>query len=354
LSFRLETDKTIREELEEQEKKILSTYAMLSSKTKGRQFFEEECSLRPAFQHDRDRIIHSKSFRRLKHKTQVFLVPTGDHYRTRLTHTLEVSQIARTISKALHLNEDLTEAISLGHDLGHTPFGHAGEDTLNEIVPGGFNHADQSLRVVDLLERDGKGLNLTFEVRDGILKHTKGKGEILCEDPHGMPSTLEGQVVRMADIIAYINHDIDDAIRGGVISQDDIPEGSLKCLGNTHSKRINTMVNDIVTESLKVGGEKLSISNGVLSAIWDLREFLWDRVYENETVHADFHKAAKILKELYQYFMNHPDYFLGVIEKESLYDSLERCVCDFLAGMTDRYAFNLYEKIFLPLPWMIL
>jgi dGTPase len=346
--------KTIREELEEQEKKVLSPFATLSSMTRGRLSFEEECSLRPAFQHDRDRIIHSKSFRRLKHKTQVFLVPTGDHYRTRLTHTLEVSQIARTISKALRFNEDLTEAISLGHDLGHTPFGHAGEDTLHEIIPGGFNHADQSLRVVDLLERDGKGLNLTFEVRDGILKHTKGKGEILCKDPTGMACTLEGQVVRIADIIAYINHDIDDAIRAGVISQTDIPSECLKRLGDTHSKRINTMVNDIIRETLRSGDGRLSLTEGVLSAMWDLREFLWDRVYENETVHADFYKASKILKELYQYLIDRPDYFLSLIEKESLYDSLERCVCDFLAGMTDRYAFNLYEKIFLPLPWMIL
>jgi dGTPase len=346
--------KTIREELEEQEKKVLSPFAALSSMTRGRLFFEKECFLRPAFQHDRDRIIHSKSFRRLKHKTQVFLVPTGDHYRTRLTHTLEVSQIARTISKALHLNEDLTEAISLGHDMGHTPFGHAGEDTLNEIVPGGFNHADQSLRVVDLLERDGKGLNLTYEVRDGVLKHTKGKGEILCKDPAGMACTIEGQVVRIADIIAYINHDIDDAIRGGVISQSDIPGECLKRLGDTHSKRINTMVNDIIEETLLSGDGHLSLTEGVLSAMWDLREFLWDRVYQNETVHADFHKASKILKELYFYLMDHPDYLLSLIERESLYDSLERCACDFLAGMTDRYAFNLYGKIFLPLPWMIL
>jgi dGTPase len=290
----------------------------------------------------------------LKHKTQVFLVPTGDHYRTRLTHTLEVSQIARTISKALHLNEDLTEAIALGHDLGHTPFGHAGEATLNEIVPGGFNHADQSLRVVDLLEKDGRGLNLTFEVRDGILKHTKGRGEILCDDLSAMASTLEGQVVRIADIIAYINHDIDDAIRGGVISQGDIPRDCLDRLGDTHSKRINRMVNDIVLESLRAGGGRLSMKKEILSAILDLREFLWERVYENEAVHADFPKAAMILKEVYQYFVSHSDYFLRLIERESLYDSLERCICDFLAGMTDRYAFNLYEKLFLPLPWVIL
>lgn len=346
--------KTIRETLEEQEKLNLSPFATLSSMTKGRPSFEEECPLRPPFQHDRDRIIHSKSFRRLKHKTQVFLAPMGDHYRTRLTHTLEVSQIARTISKALRLNEDLTEAISLGHDIGHTPFGHAGENTLNEIVPGGFNHADQSLRVVDLLERDGKGLNLTFEVRDGISKHSKGRGEVLCEDPACMASTVEGQVVRIADIIAYINHDIDDALRGGVICQGDIPTDCLKGLGDTHSKRINTMVNDIVTETLRSGDGGLHITESVLSAILNLRDFLWDRIYESETVHADFHKAAKILKELYQYLMDHPGYFLTLIEKESLYGSLERCVCDFLAGMTDRYAFNLYEKLFLPLPWTVL
>ena len=346
--------KTIREELEEQEQKILSPFAALSSKTRGRRIFEEECSLRPAFQHDRDRIIHSKSFRRLKHKTQVFLVPTGDHYRTRLTHTLEVSQIARTISKALHLNEDLTEAIALGHDLGHTPFGHAGEETLNEIVPGGFNHADQSLRVVDLLEKDGEGLNLTLEVRDGILKHTKGRGEILCDDPSARASTLEGQIVRIADIIAYINHDIDDAIRGGVISQGDIPRDCLERLGETHSKRINTMVNDIISETVRAGGGRLTLREETLSAILDLREFLWERVYENETVHADFPKAAKILKELYQHLMENSGYFLGLIGRESLYDGLERCVCDFLAGMTDRYAFSLYEKLFLPLPWVIL
>jgi len=346
--------KTIREELEDREKKILSPFATLSLKTKGRQVPEEECPLRPAFQHDRDRIIHSKSFRRLKHKTQVFLIPMGDHYRTRLTHTLEVSQIARTIARALRLNEDLTEAISLGHDLGHTPFGHAGEDTLNEIVPGGFSHSDQSLRVVDVLEKDGKGLNLTFEVRDGILKHSKGKGEILCEDPEAMASTPEGKVVRIADIIAYINHDIDDAIRGGVISPNEIPEDCLKCLGDTHSKRINTMVNDIIQETLRSRNGRLSISKYVLSSILDLRDFLWEHVYENAAVHSDFHKATKILRELYQYLVDHPDYFMTQAKMGSLHDSLGRCVCDFLAGMTDRYAFNLYEKVFLPLPWVIL
>lgn len=351
---RCQLGKTIREELEERERINLSSFATLSSETRGRQKKEEECSLRPAFQHDRDRIIHSKAFRRLKHKTQVFLTPTGDHYRTRLTHTLEVAQIGRTLSKALRLNDDLTEAISLGHDLGHTPFGHAGEETLNAIVPGGFSHADQSLRVVDLLEKDGKGLNLTDEVREGILKHTKGKGQVLSEDRSEMASTLEGRVARLADIIAYINHDIDDAIRGGVISQNDLPRDCIERLGDTHSKRINTMITDVVMETLRKGNGTLSLSPEILSAIVDLREFLWERVYENESVHADFGKAAKILRELYFYFMDHPDYFLKLIERESLYDSLDRCVCDFVAGMTDRYAFSLYEKLFLPLPWVIL
>ncbi len=346
-------NKTIREGLEERERLILSPFATFSAMTKGRQRFEEECPLRPSFQHDRDRIIHSKSFRRLKHKTQVFLAPAGDHYRTRLTHTLEVSQIGRTISKALRLNEELTEAISLGHDIGHTPFGHAGEDTLNQIIPGGFSHSDQSLRVVDLLERDGQGLNLTYEVRDGISRHSKGRGEILCEDPDSMATTLEGQVVRIADIIAYINHDIDDAARGGVISQKDIPVRCINLLGETHSKRINTMVNDIITETLRLDDAKLHVTEKILSAMNELRDFLWNRIYENEMVHADFHKAAKILTELFQYFLEHSDTFLFFIEKESLYDSPERCICDFLAGMTDRYAFNLYEKVFLPLPWKI-
>jgi dGTPase len=344
---------TVREELEEQERSILSPFATLSSKTRGRQRPEEECPLRPAFQHDRDRIIHSKSFRRLKHKTQVFLAPTGDHYRTRLTHTLEVSQIARTISKSLHLNEDLTEAISLAHDLGHTPFGHAGEDTLNGVLAGGFNHSEQSLRVVDLLEKDGRGLNLTFEVREGISKHSKGRGEIFSQDPEDTSVTLEAQIVRIADIIAYINHDIDDAIRGEIISIGDIPRSCLDCLGETHSERINTMVNDIILETRKRVDGRLSITEEVLISIVKLRDFLWDRVYENETVHQDFHKASKILKELYEYFMVQPDSFLSFVEKESLYDTLERCVCDFLAGMTDRYAFHLYERLFLPLPWMI-
>jgi len=343
----------VREELENQEGTILSPYAAFSNRSKGRLREETECPLRPAYQHDRDRIIHSKSFRRLKHKTQVFLAPAGDHYRTRLTHTLEVSQIARTISKSLHLNEDLTEAIALGHDLGHTPFGHAGEETLNEVVPEGFNHADQSLRVVDLLEKDGTGLNLTAEVRDGIVKHSKGRGEIFGQSGEDAPFTLEGQVVRIADIIAYINHDLDDAIRAGIIHLEDIPKDCLERLGSTHSMRINTMVYDIISETRRGDTERLSISAEVLAATLRLRDFLWTRVYENASVHRDFHKATKLLRELYHYFTLHPDPFLSLIERKEFYDTPERCVCDFLAGMTDRYAFQIYERLFLPLPWMM-
>jgi dGTPase len=258
---------TIRETIEQREKLILSPWAALSSESQGRQLPEEECSIRTVFQRDRDRIIHSKAFRRLKHKTQVFLSPTGDHYRTRLTHTLEVSQIARTIARALGLNEDLTEAVALGHDLGHTPFGHAGEEVLDQIVPGGFVHNLQSLRVVDHLEKGGKGLNLTFEVRDGIEKHSKGKGEILPRDPSEKAMTLEGQVVRAADIIAYISHDLDDAIRGEVISSQDIPEFCLKVLGDRSSKRIDTMVRNLVVNSLQGALGGLSIGEEVLQAM---------------------------------------------------------------------------------------
>lgn len=257
---------SIRKMLEEREKKFLSPFAQLSSESRGRKILEDECSIRPAFQHDRDRIIHSKSFRRLKHKTQVFLTPTGDHYRTRLTHTLEVSQIARTLAKALALNEDLTEAIALGHDLGHTPFGHAGEEILNEICPGGFHHAAQSLRVVDFLEKDGKGLNLTFEVRDGILKHSKGKGDVIPEDPKDEPCTYEGRLVRIADIIAYINHDIDDAMRAELISPQDIPRDCVERLGESHGQRIDSMVRDILEQAQDSDPLKIGLSEGAMEA----------------------------------------------------------------------------------------
>jgi dGTPase len=346
---------SIREALEEIEKKILSPHAQLSMKTKGRLREEQECDLRPPFQRDRDRIIHSKSFRRLKHKTQVFLSPTGDHYRTRLTHTLEVSQIARTISKALRLNEDLTEAIALGHDLGHTPFGHAGEEALDGIASHGFSHTDQSLRVVDLLEREGRGLNLTYEVRDGITKHSKAKGDVIPLNPAEKAVTIEGQVVRVADIIAYVNHDLDDAVRAGVIDEQDIPQECARIFGRTHGERIDAMVKDAIYATLASQGDGLclALSPQILEAMVVLRAFLYERVYDAELVHGDFMKASKILIELYERFTTDVGFFLKEIGRDELYDTVDACVCDYLAGMTDRYAFNLYERIFLPRPWLI-
>lgn len=344
----------IREMLEQDEEKRLSPYAQLSSETKGRKVKEEECDIRPAYQHDRDSILHSKSFRRLKHKTQVFLAPTGDHYRTRLTHTLEVSQIARTIAKSLRLNEDLTEAIALGHDLGHTSFGHAGEAVLNDIFPGGFRHPEQSLRVVDILEKDGKGLNLTHEVRDGILKHSKGEGDIILSDPQSMPDTLEGQIVRVADIIAYMNHDIDDAIRAGVISYGDLPQDCIKILGDSHSRRIDAMVKDVINVSGKGKKTEISLSETFMEATVKLRDFLYKKVYFGEVVYSNFIKASKILKELYYYFLEHEEEFIKESGMSDSTEPMERRVCDFIAGMTDRYAFNFYEKIFLPQPWLII
>lgn len=345
---------SIRAMLEVREEQFLSPFAQRSAQTKGRIHPEEECNIRPAFQHDRDRIIHSKSFRRLKHKTQVFLNPTGDHYRTRLTHTLEVAQIARTMAKALCLNEDLTEAIALGHDLGHTPFGHAGEEILNEICPQGFHHALQSLRVVDFLERDGRGLNLTFEVRDGILKHTKGKGELIAEDPADMPATFEGRLVRLADIIAYINHDIDDAIRAGVICEKDIPQDCLRCLGETHGKRIDTMVRDVIEIGMRSSPFQVALSAEILEMTKKLRDFLYERVYDNPQVHDDFIKAAKIIREIYAHFMEKPAAFRNLAGEIYTHEPLAQGVADFIAGMTDRFAFRLYERVFLPQPWMII
>jgi len=341
---------TIREMLEENERKALSPYAQLSAESKGREYPEEECPIRPAFQHDRDRILHSKAFRRLKHKTQVFFYPSGDHYRTRLTHTLEVSQIARTIAKSLRLNEDLTEAIALGHDLGHTPFGHAGEEVLNQLYPGGFKHYEQSLRIVRVLERDGRGLNLTFEVRDGILKHSKGRGEVLVNDESQAPATVEGQIMRVADIIAYVNHDVDDAIRAALITPDDLPRQCVKTLGGSYSARIDTMVKDVIHESYD--SPKIHVGAEVLQATIQLRDFLHERVYQNPKSREAFEKAAKVLKELYEYYLEHyrelPEDLIRVNEGEDP----ERAVCDFLAGMTDRFALNTYERLFLPQPWM--
>ena len=343
----------LRKELERKEAFSLSSYATLSAKTKGRLRAEPECPLRMSFQRDRDRIIHSKAFRRLKHKTQVFLSPTGDHYRTRLTHTLEVAQIARTIARALALNEDLTEAIALGHDLGHTPFGHAGEEVLNEIVSGGFAHNEQSLRIVDILEKGGQGLNLTYEVRDGILKHSKGRGEIIPTKEGNKASTLEGQIVRVADIIAYISHDVEDAIRGGVIKAEDIPQKCKKKLGITHSSRINTMVSSLVAETIK-HNMCLTISEDILDVMEILREFLFECVYFNPFVQKEFQKAKRIVAELYFKFLEDETLFVQETGFTSSYDTKERMVCDFIAGMTDRYALNLYQRLFLPKRWMVI
>lgn len=343
----------IRERLEEREGQILSPWAQRSAATRGRVREEAECDIRPAFQHDRDRITHSKSFRRLKYKTQVFLSPTGDHYRTRLTHTLEVSQIARTIGRALGLNEDLVEAIALAHDLGHTPFGHSGEDVLNSLYPGGFRHYEQSLRVVDILEKDGEGLNLTMEVRDGIVKHSKGKGDIIIRDDDERPLTKEAEVVRIADIIGYLNHDIDDAIRGNVISEENIPRHLRDHLGHNVSDRIDTMVRGVIRNTLENGRMELECGKELETRMLEMRDFLYARVYESPIVHADFIKCSRIIEDLYGYFLKHPDAFLKETGRADFYDDPVACVRDFIAGMTDRYAFSLFERIFLPMPWNI-
>ncbi len=336
---------TIREKLEEVERATLSPKAAQSAHSQGRIRPEALHPFRTAFQRDRDRIIHSKSFRRLKHKTQVFLAPFGDHFRTRLTHTLEVSQIARTIAKALRLNEDLTEAIALGHDLGHTPFGHAGEDTLDGLLPEGFSHSEQSLRVVEKLEYEGKGLNLTAEVRDGILRHSKGRGEILENGPEGMARTLEGQIVRVSDVIAYVNHDIDDAIRAGIIEDGDIPSSLIKRLGNWHASRIDHLVEDVIQASLAADLARIAMSSGIMAALVDLREFLYKKVYSSRYAEEEVKKATKILTDLYGYVLEKPDPYVKVYPRG---DSLERRAADFIAGMTDLYAMALFEKLFFP------
>ncbi len=342
----------IRKRTEQIEQQTLSQYATLSSKSKGRQRTEKPCPIRTCFQRDRDRIIHSKSFRRLKHKTQVFLAPTSDHYRTRLTHVIEVSQIARTIARSLRLNEDLTEAIALGHDLGHTPFGHAGEEILNEIHPGGFKHVIHSLRVVDVLEKDGKGLNLSYEVRDGISKHSKGMGSI--DNPKVRPETMEGQVVRVSDLVAYANHDLDDALRSGIIKIGDVPKEALNVLGRTISKRVNSMVTDIIVQTQNKSDGNVYIGGEVENAILNLRGYLFENVYMNEVVKTNFIKARKILKELYEYFCANPDKLWEIKEKKDVYDNNHnQIVCDFIAGMTDSFAISLYEEHFLPKRWSV-
>ena len=343
---------TIREQLEQRERDILAARAAKSADSRGRLRPEAEDDVRPAFQRDRDRIIHSKAFRRLKHKTQVFFSPTGDHYRTRLTHTLEVSQIARTIAKVLHLHEELTEAITLGHDLGHTPFGHAGEKVINQLMPGGFNHYIQSLRIVDVLENDGRGLNLTWEVRDGIAKHSKGKSGAPVGMAEGQrASTIEGQIMRVADLIAYVNHDIDDATRAGLLKAEDLPRGPVATLGATSSSRIATLVKDVVTETLAGGLSEIRMSEGVLEAVLALRGFLFDAVYENSTATAEFKKATGILSGLWEKVRERPTEFLDPHTLET--EGLDVAARDFLAGMTDRYAVRLFEQLYIPKPWAI-
>ncbi len=335
----------------------MSSFGCLSDQSRGRRRTEKPNQIRTAFQRDRDRILYSNAFRRLKHKTQVFLSPLGDQYRTRLTHTLEVAQIARTIARAMRLNEDLAEAIALGHDIGHPPFGHSGERALQEIYSPGFSHQQQSLRVVDKLEKNGRGLNLTFEVRDGILKHSKGYGKIISDDPAKMAVTAEGRIVRIADIMAYLNHDLDDAIRSGVIQKEQVPRVCRSILGETHSRRATSMIRDLIFQTKEVNGQlQLDMSAAVFSAMTRLREFLYENVYRSPKVHREFIKAKKILTELYSFFLDNGDMLhreLATMEMDHCHgpdDSRERVVCDFIASMTDHYALDLYAKIFFPSP----
>ncbi len=329
---------TPREKLEAREEQFLSPYAAKSRQSRGRAVKEEQCEIRTDFQRDRDRIIHSKAFRRLKHKTQVFLAPAGDHYRTRLTHTLDVAQIARTISRALDLNEDLTEAIALGHDLGHTPFGHAGERTLDHLCPEGFRHNEQSLRVVNVLERKG-GLNLTQEVRDGILCHTGDK----------MPQTLEGKVVRFADKIAYINHDIDDAVRGGVMREEDIPEEYSKILGSGHSKRINSLIRSIIRAS--EGKPDITMEPEVFEAMMGLRRYMFDNVYLNDYAKNEEKKSFNVISSLFSLYSENPELIPQSVREISCSEDNMIVVRDTIAGMTDRYALSLFDKYFVPKSW---
>jgi dGTPase len=339
----------IREMLEGIEHDTLVARAAKSSDTRGRDQAEPEDDIRPSYQRDRDRIIHSKSFRRLKHKTQVFLAPEGDHYRTRLTHVLEVTQIARTIAKSLRLNEVLTEAIGLGHDLGHSAFGHAGEAALNKLVRGGFDHYRQSVRVVERLENDGRGLNLTVEVRDGILKHSKGeKGELLRKRAKSRALTLEGDIVRISDIIAYVNHDIDDGVRAGIIRENDIPKDIRSTLGRSGSMRIDRMVRDVIDSTLACDYDAIAISAEVEQALEALRKYMFENMYLTPTVRGEFEKAQKILIALFEYVVAHPEEYLDTATDEPI----ERLAIDFIAGMTDRYALNLYTRLFLPKPWV--
>ena len=332
---------TLREQTEQREREILSPYACLSAQSKGRLRPMADCPVRTCFQRDIDRIVHSKAFRRLKHKTQVFLEPEGDHYRTRMTHTIEVSRIARTIARGLNLNEDLTEAAAYGHDLGHTPFGHAGERILNEIMPGGFAHNEQSLRVVDRLEKDGEGLNLTYEVRRGILCHT---------GPH-RAETLEGQLLRLADKIAYINHDIDDAIRGRIIYPMDIPLSVSQVLGFTHSERINTLTVDIITQSQ--GKDQFLQSPACREAMHQLREFMFEYVYRSPVAKGEEGKAQDMLRRLFEAYVRDPDKLPPEYQAIRVEEGVERAVCDYLSGMTDKYAVEQFGELFIPHSWSV-
>ena len=343
-------DLRIRQMLEAIEAATLHPKACLSSRSRGRIRPEPPDAIRPCFQRDRDRILHCKAFRRLKHKTQVFLSPKGDHYRTRLTHTLEVAQIARTIAKALRLNETLAEAVAMAHDLGHPPFGHAGEAVLDHMVPGGFSHYRQSLRVVDRLENDGRGLNLTHEVRDGIVKHSKGEGSILPDDPRKRARTLEGQAVRVADIFAYANADLDDAFRAGLIRPGEVPKRILRVLGRTSSERITTLVQDVVRHTLKADLDRIEMSGEILEALNRLRSFLFERVYRNEVSLHEFRKAEGVLMRIREYVLEYPDRTIGSAPRSPR--RRDRLALDFIAGMTDRYAIELFEEIAVPHPWV--
>lgn len=331
-------ERLIREITEENEKKILSPRACLACNSRGRLRQEDECDVRTCFQRDRDRIIHSQSFRRLKHKTQVFLSPSGDHYRTRLTHTLEVSQIARTIARALQLNEDLTEAIALGHDLGHTPFGHAGERALDKLCPSGFKHYEQSVRVVDKLEKDGMGLNLTDEVRNGILCHTRGENAY----------TLEGQIIRIADKIAYINHDIDDAVRAGVMAEEDIPLDLRMSLGMSKSQRINNMVKNVIENS----EDKILMSEDYWQMFNELHDFMFVAVYKNPVCKGEEVKAVAMLEQLYSHYVSKPEDLPAEFQKIAETDTTERAVCDYIAGMSDTYSLKIFNQLFVPMFWI--
>lgn len=330
----------IRESMEQREQKMLSPYAALSLCSRGRERQEEECDVRTVYQRDRDRILHSKAFRRMKDKTQVFVAPQGDHYRTRLTHTLEVSQIARTIAKALRLNEDLVEAIALGHDLGHTPFGHAGERALDAVNPDGFAHYKQSVRVAQILEKNGEGLNLTWEVRDGILNHRTS----------GNPSTLEGQVVRLSDKIAYIHHDMDDAIRGGILTEADVPKEICEVIGSSPTERLDHFIHDIVTNSMDK--DDILMSEPVAEAMTKIRQFMFERVYKNPVAKSEEGKAEMLMETLYQHFLKHlddlPEEYLNLL---SVGEPREKVVCDYVGAMTDRFAIAVYEDIYIPKSW---